>query len=183
MALLMILKNEKLFNTDNTMDIEIKITIPQELKADLEQTGKILKAQQVDQEHHLIVDMIATTTLQELKADLEQTGKIPKAQQVDQAHHLIVDMIATTIPQELKADLEQTGKILKAQQVDQAHHLIVIQMVAAVATLQDLVVAQVVVEDGKKNVGATPRGCPSHGRLQGAAPTVCKIYFIRSETK
>src|SRR3990167_1234051 len=148
MALLMILKNEKLFNTDNTMDIEIKITIPQELKADLEQTGKILKAQQVDQEHHLIVDMIATTTLQELKADLEQTGKI-----------------------------------LKAQQVDQAHHLIVIQMVAAVATLQDLVVAQVVVEDGKKNVGATPRGCPSHGRLQGAAPTVCKIYFIRSETK
>src|SRR3989338_218832 len=172
MALLMILKNEKLFNTDNTMDIEIKITIPQDLKA-----------QQVDQEHHLIVDMIATTTLQELKADLEQTGKIPKAQQVDQAHHLIVEMIATTIPQELKADLEQTGKILKAQQVDQAHHLIVIQMVAAVATLQDLVVAQVVVEDGKKNVGATPRGCPSHGRLQGAAPTVCKIYFIRSETK
>ena len=33
------------------------------------------------------------------------------------------------------------------------------------------------------HVGATPRGCPSHGRLQGAAPTVCKIYFIRSETK
>src|SRR3990167_8481050 len=109
MALLMILKNEKLFNTDNTMDIEIKITIPQVLKV----------------------------------------GK------------------------------ELTGKILKVQRVDQAHHLIVV----VAATLQDLVVDQVVVEDGKKNVGATPRGCPSHGRLQGAAPTVCKIYFIRSETK